>query len=263
MKRLILVGIVFQVVYYTGPSLAWPGPDYESSDYNSQDAEYDPSFDSPFGINSSPEMETWATDLRRRLQVEVQANPDSYDQVDVAKVINGTDWHVTRYLQDLPGTVTADGLQERFDLMKKTLAWRQDWRMTDADRPGEFPCEFYLTGEHHVANGRDGGLVYIWEPSRMMKYSGEFSRDVYRFLHSQYDLLDEASGFSTWTEMLTFKNMGYGTVPGSEILNILYDMMSRYPGKFVKINMVDLSTVFAPGELFDCSPSSSEVTLID
>lgn len=107
---------------------------------------------------------------------------------------------------------------------------------------------FYLTGEHHVTTGRDGRLVFIWEPSRAMKYAGKFEHDHFRFVYSLFDAVDQAAGWNTWSVVITFRSMGYASVPSAEVLSIFYPLVDRFPGKLMKINVVDLDPTLSPGK---------------
>lgn len=265
MNSVICISLILLPLLRVGFTAAWPswfwGGDSDdeltSNEVDMREAELISQYyggsgneSTPLRINVSAGMISSVAQLRGWLAAEVDLQPDLYSPLDVAGVMNGSDWHVTVYLQDFKAPPTQQDLRERFEQLKANLLWRSQWRMSYADsKPGEeFPCEFYLTGEHHVTRGRDGRLVFVYDPSRSMSYSGTFERDYHRLLHSHYDALDEASNDTTWSEVITYSRMGFSNFPSSSSVAVNYEKMIRHPVKLSKINVVDLAAVMSPGK---------------
>lgn len=119
-----------------------------------------------------------AITLKNLLAQDAQRNPDKYDPRDVENVVNGSLWHVTRFMG--PKDVDADrGYSSEFILLKDSwarmetnLMWRNTMAINEDNPTAVWPCEFCII---HVTVPRQGGLPRRWVTRRSLAASGSAS----------------------------------------------------------------------------------------
>lgn len=185
--------------------------------------------------------------LRQRLALDWQQFPEKYHPQDMDLALNGSAWHITRFIAGLQDgnhvDYTSTQLRdEAFDRLTAQLAWRNSFGINE-DYPAEvWPCEYWLTGVIQVTQARRKSLVTgrpllfpLMDFSRMTGYDGYLGAEWLRFIYWNLDRIDQLTDWDTWEMIITLSGASWATMPDSDVVSEIYPMAERFAGKLLHL----------------------------